>query len=337
MARIRGAAAAAIHLLAAAALLAVLYTGCGRVAGGSMDGAALALIALAVLAAFELLHGLPGGYLNAGRTRAAARRLIEFVESPPAVSFPEVPEPLPASPDLRFEAVSFRYRPGDPPALDGVDLAIACGRRIALVGESGAGKSTLVSLAVRFFDPEAGAIRIGGTDIRALGEADLRRAVAVVSQDSHLFSATIRENLRIGRPAAADAELKAALSTARLIEFVQAQPEGLDTWVGEGGSMLSAGQARRLCVARAVLRDAPIWILDEPSEGLDRVTERELLDSLFDVTRGRTVLFITHRMAGLEHMDAVAVLSAGRVTDRGTHAELLSRNRRYADWCARMR
>ena len=148
------------------------------------------------------------------------------------------------------------------------------------------GKSTLVNLLVRFCDPDSGTIRIGGTDTRALSEADLRRAVVVLSQDSHLFCATIRENLLIGKPRADEAELRAALAAVRLLEFVDGLPDGLDTWVGEAGRALSAGQARRIAVARALLRDAPIWVLDEPSEGLDRVTERELMDSLWDLTRG---------------------------------------------------
>jgi ATP-binding cassette subfamily C protein CydC len=217
-----------------------------------------------------------------------------------------------------------------------VSIIIPQGRRIAVVGESGAGKSTLAHLLVRFFDPENGWVLIGGKDIRALSEPDLRRAVVFLAQQSHLFSATVRENLLLAKPDAGDAELRSALAAARLSDFVDRLPDGLDTWVGEAGNLISAGQARRLTVARAILRDAPVWVLDEPTEGLDRITEVSLVESLLEVTAGRTVLWITHRLAGMDRMDGVVVMENGRVADRGTHSELLARNRRYAGWFARM-
>jgi ATP-binding cassette subfamily C protein CydC len=190
---------------------------------------------------------------------------------------------------------------------------------------------------VRFFDPATGQIRIGGMDIRKLSEADLRRTVVVVSQQSHLFSATVRENLLLAKPNADDGELQRALAAARLAEFVDCLPEGLDTWIGEAGRLMSAGQARRLAVARAILRDAPVWVLDEPTEGLDRRIETELVKSLLDATTGRTVLWIAHRLIGMDRLDEVVVMANGRVADRGTHATLLARNPHYAAWYARMR
>ena len=336
MAFIQAAAAAAVSLLSGAAVLAALYVGSGLVAGGRLSGAALVLIVLAVMASFETVVGLPTAAQFLSRTRAAGRRLLEVVESPPAVAFAASPPPAPDGFDVAFDGVSFRYRPELPRALDAVSLTIPHGRRVAVVGESGAGKSTLANLLVRFFDPEAGAIRIGGRDIRTLGEPDLRRAMVVLSQQSHLFSATIRENLLIAKRDAGEAELRAALAAARLIDFVDALPDKLETWVGEAGQLVSAGQARRLAAARAILRDAPIWVLDEPTEGLDRVTEVEFVHSLIELTEGRTVLWITHRLVNLQQMDGIIVLDRGRVADRGTHAELLARNQRYAQWCARM-
>ena len=336
MAHIRGVSAAAMHALTGATVLTALYLGCGRVSTGRLDGAALALIALAVTAAFETVFALPAAFQFLERTRAAGRRLLEVVETAPPVSFTGSARAVPERVEVAFESVSFRYRPELAPALDQVSIVIPQGRRIAVVGESGAGKSTLAHLLVRFFDPEAGAVRIGGTDIRGLSEPDLRRAIVVVSQQSHLFSATVRENLLLAKPDAGDAELQSALAAARLAEFVNRLPDGLDTWVGEAGKLLSAGQARRLTVARAILRGAPVWVLDEPTEGLDRITEAELVESLLEVTAGRTVLWITHRLAGMDRMDGVVVMENGRVADRGTHAELLERNRRYADWYARM-
>ncbi len=337
MAGIKGAAAAAVNGALAVVLVTALALAGVRVAEGLLDGPQMALVALVVMAGFESVLGLPAAYQFLGRTAAAGRRILEVADEPKTVVFGDAAGPPPGRHDVSFEAVRFGYGPDLPPVLTGVTLGIPHGRRIALVGESGAGKSTLVNLMVRFCDPDSGAIRIGGVDIRSLSEAGLRRAMVVVSQDSYLFCATIRENLLIGRPQADESELRGALAAVRLLEFVNSLPEGLDTWVGEAGQAVSAGQARRIAVARALLRDAPIWLLDEPSEGLDRVTERQLLDSLWDITQGRTVLFITHRMASLERMDAVAVLEGGRVADQGAHAELLARHPRYARWCARMR
>ncbi|HSO62834.1 MAG TPA: thiol reductant ABC exporter subunit CydC [Desulfobacterales bacterium] len=336
MAFIQGGATAAASLLCGAAVLAALYAGSGLVADGRLSGAALVLIVFTVTASFETVVGLPAAAQFLSRTRSAGLRLLDVVESPPAVVFAASPPAAPDGFDVVFDGVSFRYRPELPRALDSVRLTIPQGRRVAVVGESGAGKSTLASLLVRFFDPETGAIRIGGRDIRALGESDMRRAIVVLSQQSHLFSATIRENLLIAKRNAGAAELRGALTAARLIDFVDALPDGLDTWVGEAGQLVSAGQARRLAAARAILRDAPVWVLDEPTEGLDRVTEAELVHSLFELTEGRTVLWITHRLVNLQQMDGIIVLDRGRVADLGTHAELLVRNQLYARWCARM-
>jgi ATP-binding cassette subfamily C protein CydC len=336
MAHIRGLSAAAMHLLAGATVLAALYLGCGLVSAGRLAGPALALIALAVTAAFETAFALPAAYQFLGRTRAAGRRLLEVVETAPPVRFAESTPAAPALFDVAFDDVSFRYRPELPPALERVSLFIPQGRRIAVVGESGAGKSTLANLLMRFFDAQSGALRIGDADLRSLSEPDLRQTVVVLSQQSHLFSATVRENLLLAKPDADDAELRRALAAARLADFADRLPEGLETWVGEAGQLISAGQARRLTVARAILRDAPVWVLDEPTEGLDRITEAELVESLLEVTVGRTVLWITHRLVGMERLDAVVVMESGRVADQGTHAELLARNRRYAAWCARM-
>jgi ATP-binding cassette subfamily C protein CydC len=337
MAHIRGASAAAMHVLSGAAVLTALFLGCGLVAGGRLNGDKLALIVLAAAAAFESVFGLPAAFQFFSRTRAAGGRLGEIVAAEPPVRFDRPCRTMPERWDVAFDAVSFRYRPELPWALEHVSFDVSAGQRIAVVGESGAGKSTLLNLLVRFFDPAAGKIRIGGMDIRRLNEEDLRRRIVVVSQQSHLFSATVRENLLLSRPDADTPELQRALGVARLADFVDRLPEGLDTWVGEAGRLMSAGQARRLAVARAVLRDAPIWVLDEPTEGLDRRTEGELVESLLEATAGKTTLWITHRLVGMDCMDAVVVMENGRVADLGSHAELLARNSRYADWCARMR
>jgi ATP-binding cassette subfamily C protein CydC len=338
MARIRGMSAAAMHLLSGAAVLAALYLGGGLVASGRLPGDTLALAALAITAAFESIFGLPAAYQFLSRTRAAGGRLVEIVECEPAVRFEGCSDGvLPVACGVEFNGVSFRYGPELPWALENVNLTVPAGRRLAVVGESGAGKSTLVNLLVRFFDPATGQIRIGGKDIRKLSEPDLRRTVVVVSQQSHLFSATVRDNLLLAKPDADDSALQRVLAAARLTGVVARLPDGLDTWIGEAGRLLSAGQARRLAVARALLSDAPVWVLDEPTEGLDRRTEAQLVESLLDSTAGRTVIWITHRLIGMERLDEVAVMENGRVMDCGAHADLRARNPRYASWCATMR
>jgi len=334
---VRAAAAAAIQCLAGAAVIAVFCGAAGLVRSGRLDGVNLALIVLATMAAFETVFALPAAYQFFGRSAEGLRRLREAAEAQPPVRYPVTDDGRPGSSALELREVSFRYRADLPPALDRLTLAVAAGRRTAVVGESGAGKSTLAQLIVRAYDPQGGEVRLGGADVRQLSERRLREAIVILSQQAHLFAATVRRNLLIGRPNASEDELRQALRTARALEFVDQLPEGLDSWIGEGGNRLSTGQARRLAAARAVLKDAPVWVLDEPTEGLDRITEAELVESLLEATRGRTVVWITHRMVNLQAMDEVVVLQNGRVADRGRHADLLQRNARYAEWQARMR
>jgi ATP-binding cassette subfamily C protein CydC len=232
--------------------------------------------------------------------------------------------------------VSFRYTEIAPFALRDVSLRVAAGQRVAVIGQTGAGKSTLAHLMVRFWDPLNGTIRIGSEDIRRFSESDLRKNVSLVSQKAHLFSTSLRDNLQVGKSGANDADLWQALDAVHLSEFVRTLPRGLDTWVGESGRLLSGGQARRLALARAILWNAPIWVLDEPTEGLDVVTERLILDSLFAHTCGKTVLLITHRLTDLNRMDLVLVMEDGRIIEQGTHSELLKNKSRYASLLAAM-
>ena len=214
--------------------------------------------------------------------------------------------------------------------LQDITLQIPAGQRVAVIGETGSGKSTLIHLLVRFWNPVSGHIRLGGEDIRTLGEADLRRSISVVSQQAHMFNASLRENLQIARSGANDDDLWAALASARLKKFVQNLPDGLDTWVGEDARLLSGGQARRVAIARAILHDAPIWVLDEPTEGLDTLTERKLMQALELKTNGRTLLLITHRLVELHWMDHIVMLEKGRIVDQGNHRQLLKSNAHYA-------
>ena len=330
MSHIRGISTALITLLSGLAVLTVLYFGVDLVSRGALDGANLALVGLAVLASFEAVLPLPLAYQYLGQTREAGHRLLEIVNTKPAVSFPEESNIRPMMFELKFEQVSFRYDDKEPLAVREVDIHVPHGHRVAIIGETGAGKSTLVHLLVRFWNPTSGQILLGGHDIRTLSESDLRRHIAVVSQQPHMFNASLRENLLLARPEATEEDLRQALDSAQLIDFVDSLPDGLDTWIGEAGKLLSVGQARRLAVARAILRDAPIWVLDEPTEGLDQITEQQVMKNLYDLTAGRTVLLITHRLADLHRMDNILMLERGRITEQGNHEALLKGNTRYA-------
>jgi ATP-binding cassette, subfamily C, bacterial CydC len=329
MSQIRGLATAATTLLTGLAVLACLYVGVGRIGDGLLDGANLALVGFAVLAAFEALLPLPWAYQYLGQSREAGKRLLELVNAPPAVVFPDRSADAIEAFDIAFDGIDFRYKDADPWAVKTLDLKFVRGQRVAILGETGAGKSTLFNLLVRFWDPVNGTVRIGGRDIRTFAESDLRRVLGVATQQSHLFVETLRENLLMARPGADETAMRAALQKAQLLDFVETLPQGLDTWIGEGGRALSGGQARRLTLARVFLQDAPVWVLDEPTEGLDRLTAEQVMRALFQATEGRTLVLITHRTAGLACFDEVVLLDQGRVAARGHHRELLETSEAY--------
>jgi len=337
MSRVRGFSSALITIVAGFAVVAALYRGAFLVNIGELYGANLALVALTVLVVFEAVMPLPSAYQYLGRTREAGRRMLEIVDAQPVVQFPARSTAQPRQFDLAFDGVSFRYRSEDPPAVADIDFTVKHGEQVAVLGETGAGKSTLAHLLVRFWDPDDGRIMLGGEDIRNFSEADIRRFVTVVSQQAHMFNASIRDNLLLSRPGAEEEELWNALKAAELFEFVQSLPRGLDTWIGEAGKLISGGQARRLAVARAILHDAPLWVLDEPTEGLDRAVEQRMMQTLFEITRDRTVLLITHRLVALQRMDRVLILERGRIVEQGTHAQLLKGDTRYSALQARIR
>jgi ATP-binding cassette subfamily C protein CydC len=290
----------------------------------------LACVVLAVWAAFEAAGPLAGAFQHLGNLLESARRVNEIAGAEPTVAFPKTGATAPDRHDVRFSSVRFRYAQHLPPAVDGVDLHIPHGSRSAVVGETGSGKSTLGHLLARFWDPDEGVVTVGGTDIRQFSEAAVRRLWSVVPQQPHLFHTSLRENLCIGAREASEERLLEALDQIGLADFVRGLPEGLDTVVGEGGRRISGGQARRIAVARAILHDAPIWLLDEPTEGLDTVAERQLLDELLRITEGRTLVWITHRLVCMDRMDAIFVLDGGKAVERGTHGSLLAAGNRYA-------
>ena len=301
-------AGAAAFLAGQAALLAVLVFALGQ------GNAALMAVAFLVVAAFEAVAILPRVGVAAGHAARAAGRVLEVADGPlPQASMP--PAPMPAGSAIRFDGVHFAWAADRPKVLDGLTLDIPQGSRVALLGPSGAGKSTLAALLLKVARPQEGRILLGGTDIAALGDNAVRARCAWLSQSTHLFSDTIRANLALGLPPGAvadDSRLWAALEAARLAEVVRALPQGLDTWLGEGGLGLSGGQGRRLALARALLSEAPILVLDEPCAGLDAATEREFFQALNEGAAGRTVLLIAHRLTGAERLDRIWRLSAGR-------------------------
>lgn len=301
-----GAMQAVSFLAAQAALLAVLL----------IHGAHPVAIVIAVfvaIAAFEAVGAMPRAGVIAGRASAAATRVLEAVEAPPRVADPASPATMPVAHGLSFDEVTFRWSATLPPVFDGLSLQVPAGSRIAVLGPSGAGKSTLAALALKLAEPEAGEIRLGGVDIARLNAADVRTRVAWLSQATHLFADTVRNNLLLARPDASEAELWAALDAARIGDVVRALPDRLDAWVGEQGVLFSGGQGRRLALARTLLSPAPVLILDEPCSGLDIETEREFMSTLNETLAGRTVLLIAHRLTGVEKFDRIWRMQNGRV------------------------
>jgi ATP-binding cassette subfamily C protein CydC len=222
-----------------------------------------------------------------------------------------------------------RYAPGEPPALEYVTFTVPAGARVALVGPSGAGKSTVTNALLRFWDYEAGEIRLDGRELREIDPEEVRRQIGVVAQQTHLFNATVGDNLRLARARATEPEIETAARAARIHDFIVSLPQGYDAWISEQGLRLSGGERQRLAIARALLKDAPILVLDEPAANLDVVTEREVLTTVEAAMAGRTTLIITHRLVGLERADEILVLDRGRIVERGRHDELLARGGLY--------
>lgn len=290
---------------------------------GRLSGVALAVVVLTPLAAFEAVTGLPLAVQYRQRVARSAERVFEVLDAPVPVREPETPAEEPASPfPLEVRGLSARYPGARHDALASLDLTLTPGRRIAVVGPSGSGKTTLAQVLLRFLDAASGTYRLGGVEASALDSDTVRRSVGLCAQDAHVFDSSIRENLRLARPGATDAELRDALSRARLLDWVLALPEELDTPVGEHGARLSGGQRQRLALARALLADFPVLVLDEPAEHLDLPTADALTVDLLDATRGCATVLITHRLTGLDTVDEVLVLDAGRVVQRGPYAEL---------------
>ncbi|MEV5006200.1 thiol reductant ABC exporter subunit CydD [Streptomyces sp. NPDC055692] len=310
-------------LISGLTVAATALVGAQAVTDGRLGGVTMAVVVLTPLAAFEAVLGMPLAVRYRHRVRRSAERVYEVLDAPEPVREPERPRQAPASPfPLAVRNLTARYAGQDRAALAGLDLTLQEGRRVAVVGPSGSGKTTLAQVLLRFLDAETGTYTLGGVDAHAVDGDDIRRLVGLCAQDAHLFDSSVRENLLLAKKDATEAELRDALARARLLGWVNALPDGLDTLVGEHGARLSGGQRQRLALARALLADFPVLVLDEPAEHLDLATADALTGDLLAATEGRTTLLITHRLAGLAAVDEVIVLDEGRVVQRGPYAEL---------------
>ncbi|MBE8471558.1 thiol reductant ABC exporter subunit CydD [Streptomyces justiciae] len=324
----RGATATALGdgltaLVSGLTVAATALAGAQAVADGRLGGVAMAVVVLTPLAAFEAVLGLPLAVQYRQRVRKSAERVYEVLDAPEPVREPERPCEAPASPfPVVVKGLSARYAGQERDALAGLDLTVTEGRRIAVVGPSGSGKTTLAQVLLRFLDAAAGSYTLGGVDAYDLEGDDVRRFVGLCAQDAHLFDSSLRENLLLAKKDATEVDLRDALRRARLLDWADGLPDGLDTLVGEHGARLSGGQRQRLALARALLADFPVLVLDEPAEHLDLPTADALTADLLAATEGRTTVLITHRLAGLEGVDEIVVLDEGRVVQRGSYAEL---------------
>jgi len=295
----------------------------------------LGTLTLLTLASFEAVTPLPVAAQMWESVRTAAGRLFEVVDaSPMTVEHRPLTEKAPSMAQnprsaVAFDEVTFSYPNTSLPAINEITFDLYSGNSLAIVGPSGAGKSTIVNLLLRFWEYSSGDIRLGGESLHGLDPDEVRGRYGVVSQNSYFFNASVLENLKLARPSASQAEIEDAASRAQIHEFVMGLPKGYDTFIGEQGLRLSGGERQRLGIARALLRDAPILILDEPTANLDPLTEKQILETLFHVMQDKTVLFITHRLIGLENVDEILVLEGGQVVERGTQTELLQGDRTF--------
>jgi ATP-binding cassette, subfamily C, bacterial CydC len=291
----------------------VLVVCASATVAGTLDRVMVASLALLAMASFEAVTPLPAAARVLSATIASGRRLLAITSHAPAVVDPPRPADPPRDPTVTLEQVGFGYADGESWELLDVNLRIAPGRTTALVGRSGAGKSTIAALMVRFLDPDAGRIAVGGTDARTLRQDDVRSFVTLDAQDAYLFSTTIRENIRLAKPSADEEAIERALRRAQIWDWIASLPDGADTYVGEEGTLVSGGERRRIALARTFLADAPIVVLDEPTAHLDPETAERLVDDALYATEGRTVLLITHRLEGLDAVDRTVRLSRGRL------------------------
>jgi ATP-binding cassette, subfamily C, bacterial CydCD len=330
MARINGIHSALGTLLTNLGLWLVLVLTIPQVTAGNIKGVMLGTFALMTLASFEAVNPLPLAAQLWNSSREAAKRLFEIVDAEPAVKETgekslEISSPI----SLQVTNLSFSYPTQSLPALQEITFEVPAGKSIAIVGPSGAGKSTLANLLLRFWDYELGEITLGSASLKRLNQDEVRKKIALVSQNSYFFNTSIRENLRLARRSATQEEMESAARAAQIHEFITSLPKGYDTLIGEQGLRLSGGERQRLAIVRALLKDAPILIFDEPTANLDPLTEKDVLATLFETMPGKTCLLITHRLVGLENVDEILVMDNGQIVEKGTHEELLKQGGLY--------
>lgn len=321
-----GLASALLLLANGWTLVLMLWLAADGVNGQAPDPM-IALVVFATMASVELLMPIAGAFQHLGQTLTSARRLNEIILSEPDVKFPSEETRHSGQFDISFENLTFNYSGGEQPALKDVSLTIPAGNKVAIVGQTGSGKSTLIQLLCRYWDAQQGDIRIAGTRLQEWKESDLRAAISVVSQRVDILNGSLRDNLIMAKPTANDSELSAMLERVGLGKLLEAP--GLDAWLGDGGRQLSGGEKRRIGIARALLHDGPILLLDEPTEGLDKQTEQQIMALFKSHFENKTVIFITHRLVELETMDTVCLIEQGEIVEHGSHQALLAQQGRY--------
>ncbi|TKF96373.1 heme ABC transporter ATP-binding protein/permease CydC [Vibrio lentus] len=325
-ANLTGMASAALMLFNGLTLVLMLWLAADGVGGNAPDPF-IALMAFATMASFELLMPIAGAFQHLGQTLSSARRLNEVILSEPEVQFAEEKLDINKPLDITFSNVTFNYPDSERSVLNAVDLTIPATHKVAIVGQTGSGKSTLIQLLTRYWDPKKGYISIAGIELTQWNESQLRESISVVSQRVDILNGTLRDNLLIARPEATDDHLANILKDVGLEKLLE--NNALDSWLGDGGRQLSGGEKRRIGIARAILHDAPILLLDEPTEGLDKQTEQSIMALFEKHFEGKTVIFITHRLIGLESMDSIVLIEQGEIVENGSHEKLLNEEGRY--------
>ncbi len=330
MARVTGIHSAIGTLLTNLGMWTILFLTIPQIINGEIAGPMLASLTLLTLASFEAVTPLPLAAQMWNSAREAARRLFEVVDTEPEIKddirYSKIDERVS---NIEFSNISFTYPSQSTPALQHLTFNLQPSTSLAIVGPSGAGKSTIANLLLRFWDYSSGEIILSGESLKALNQDEVRARCGYVSQNTYFFNTSIYENLRFARKKVTREEVEAACKSAQIHEFIMSLPKGYDTLIGEQGLRLSGGERQRLAIARALIKDAPILILDEPTANLDPLTEGQVLETLFKVMKQKTSLLITHRLIGLENVDEIVVMNHGQIIERGTHADLANKDSFY--------